>query len=268
MAILEVDAFKQASRAMWAAGDYAAVAEAVTDAVAPVLVERVGVAAGQIVLDVATGTGNVALVAAERGAVTVGSDLTSELFDTARRRAADRGVEVSWVEGDAEDLPFPDAGFDRVFSAFGVQFAPRHAVCAAELTRVCRTGGTVVLANWTPEGQVGELLRTIGRYMPSPPDYASPPPLWGSEEHVRALFDCELEFERRTTPVRFDSAEHYVSFMETCYGPMIKARERLTGEGSWDGCRSELVEMMERRNEATDGTLYVPAEYALIVARP
>jgi SAM-dependent methyltransferase len=268
MATLEVDAFKQASRATWAAGDYAAVAEAVTAAVAPALVERVGVAAGQTVLDVATGTGNVALVAAEHGAVTVGFDLTPELFDTARRRAADRGVEVSWVEGDAEDLPFPAAGFDRVFSAFGVQFAPRHAVCAAELTRVCRPGGTIVLANWTPEGQVGELLRIIGRYGPPPPDYASPPPLWGSEEHVRTLFDRELEFERRTTPVRFDSAEHYISFMETCYGPTIKARERLMGEGRWDDCRSEIVEMMERRNEATDGTLYVSAEYALVIVRP
>jgi SAM-dependent methyltransferase len=265
---IELQDLKQIHRATWAAGDYAAVSDAITDSVAPNLIERVGVDPDHDVLDVATGTGNVALLAAETGARTVGLDLTPELFDTARRRAEQRGVEIDWIAGDAEELPFADASFDRVFSAFGVQFAPRHAVVAAELLRVTKPGGAIVLANWTPEGQVGELFKIMGRYLPPAPDYASPPPLWGSEAHVRGLFGRELELERRIAVWDFDSADEYVSFMETAYGPTLKARERLTADGRWDDCRRELVEMMERRNESTNGGLHVPAEYALIVVRP
>lgn len=269
MATIELDAFKQASRVTWAAGDYAAISDAITDPVATVLVDRVGVRPGDDVLDVATGTGNVALVAAERGAVAVGSDLTPELFDTARQRAADRGVAIDWVDADAEEMPFAEQSFDAVLSTFGVQFAPRHAVAAAELVRVCRPGGAIGLANWTPESNVGELFKIMGTYMPKPPEYVSPPPLWGSEEHLRALFaGHELAYERRTTPFRFGSAEHFVSFFETCYGPTLKAREKLSTEGSWDECRADIVAMMERRNVATDGTLHVEGEYALIVVRP
>jgi SAM-dependent methyltransferase len=264
---IELQDLKQMHRGTWAAGDYAAVSDAITDSVAPVLIERVGVETGHDVLDVATGTGNVALLAAAAGARTTGLDLAPELFATARIRAGQRGIDVDWVEGDAEELPFADAAFDRVFSAFGVQFAPRHDVVAAELLRVTRPGGAIVLGNWTPEGQVGEMFKILGRYLPPPPAYASSPPLWGSEEHVRRLFGREVEFERRTAMWEFDSADEYVSFMETAYGPMVKARERLTVEGAWDDCRRELVEMMERRNESTNGGLRVPAEYALIVVR-
>ena len=122
----------------------------------------------------------------------------------------------------------------------------------------------------TPEGQVGELLRTIGRFMPSPPDFASPPPLWGREEHVRELFagtGVELQFAVGPNPWRFDSAEHYVEFMETKYGPVVKARERLTGEGTWATAREEILALAERRNEATDGTLLMHAEYLVVVGR-
>ena len=264
---IELQDLKQMHRGTWAAGDYAAVSDAITDAVAPPLVERAGVAPEHDVLDVATGTGNIALQAAEAGASTTGLDLTPELLATARRRADDRGVDVEWIHGDAEAMPFADASFDRVFSAFGVQFAPRHSVVAAELLRVCRPGGAIVLANWTPEGQVGDMFRIMGRYLPPPPSYALPPSLWGREDHVRDIFGREVEFERRTTPVDFDSADDYVAFMETSYGPMIKARERLTGEGTWDACRTELVEMMEQRNVSSNGGLHVAAEYALIVVR-
>jgi SAM-dependent methyltransferase len=267
-----VDTLKAGHRATWAAGDYAAVAEMI-DVVAPdQLVARAGVSRAQDVLDVATGTGNVALRAAATGARVVGLDLTPELFGTARRRAAAWDVEIDWVDGDAEALPFGDESFDVVLSAFGVQFAPRHEVVADELVRVCRTGGTIAVCGWTPQGTIGELFSILGRYLPPPPSFASPPPKWGDEEHVRTLFtgtgaDLDLAFERHTTPFDFDSAEHWVSFMETCYGPLLKARERLTADGTWDECRSAIVAMMERRNEAADGRLLVPSEYLVAVAR-
>jgi SAM-dependent methyltransferase len=259
---------KRVHRATWAAGDYAAVAE-VIDAVPPRdVLDRVGVEPGMDVLDVATGTGNVALRAAALGGQVVGLDLTPELFDTARRRAEWHDVVVDWVEGDAEHLPFEDASFDRVFSAFGVQFAPRHAVVAQELARVCRPGGRIGLVSWTPSGQVGELFKIMGRYLPAPPAFASPPPLWGDEAHVRALFagtGVELEFARGHNPWRFPSAEHYVAFMESNYGPTLKARERLTTDGTWDDCRAEIVAMAERRNEASDGGLLMQAEYLVVI---
>jgi SAM-dependent methyltransferase len=261
---------KRAHRSTWAAGDYAAVAEVIVEAPPRDLLARVEVAPGQEVLDVATGTGNIAIPAAAAGAQVVGLDLTPELFETARRRAAEHGVAVEWIEGDAEELPFEDESFDRVLSAFGVQFAPRHEVVARELARVCRPGGRIGLVNWTPEGQVGELFKIMGRYMPAPPDYASPPPLWGSEEHVRSLFSdspIELEFARGTNPWRFDSAEHYVVFMESYYGPTVKARERLTAEVRWEECRGEILALAERRNEATDGSLLMNAEYLVAVGR-
>jgi SAM-dependent methyltransferase len=257
-------------RATWAAGDYAAVAEVIEELPPRDLLARVHISPGQEVLDVATGTGNIAIPAAAAGAQVVGLDLTPELFGTARRRAAARDVTVEWVEGDAEDLPFEDESFDRVLSAFGVQFAPRHAVVARELARVCRPGGRIGLVNWTPEGQIGELFKIMGRYLPAPPDYASPPPLWGSEDHVRELFagtPVELEFARGLNPWRFESPEHYVTFMETHYGPTLKARERLTAEGRWEECRDEILAMAERRNEATDGSLLMHAEYLVTVGR-
>jgi len=226
----------------------------------------------QRVLDslVATGTGNIAIRAALAGAQVIGLDLTPELFAAARRRAAVQGASVDWIEGDAENLPFEDDRFDRVLSAFGVQFAPRHEIVAEDLARVTRPGGTIGLVNWTPEGQIGELFKIMGSYMPAPPPYASAPPLWGSEDHVRGLFDglgVELDFSRGLNPWRFASAEHYVAFMETHYGPTLKARERLTAEGTWDSCRSEIVAMAERRNEATDGTLEMWAAYLVVVGR-
>ena len=261
---------KRAHRATWAAGDYAAVAEMIDEAPPRDLLARMEVTPGQEVLDVATGTGNIALRAAAAGAQVIGLDLTPELFETARRRAEEHRVAVDWVEGDAEDLPFEDERFDRVLSAFGVMFAPRHEIVARELARVCRAGGAIGLVNWTPGGQLGELFKIMGRYMPAPPDYASPPPLWGSEEHVRGLFGdtpVQLEFARGHNPWRFDSAEHYVVFMETHYGPTLKARERLTAEGRWEECRSEILAMAERRNEATDGSLLMHAEYLVTVGR-
>jgi SAM-dependent methyltransferase len=265
-----VTELKRAHRATWAAGDYAAIAELIDELPPSDLLAHVQVAPGQEVLDVATGTGNLAIRAAAAGTQVVGLDLAPELFETARRRAVEHDVIVDWVEGDAEELPFEDERFDRVYSVFGVQFAPRHRLVAAELARVCRPGGEIGLVNWTPESPIGDLFKILGRYLPAPPDYASPPPLWGNEEHVRGLFadtGVEVEFARGHNPFRFDSAEHFVVFFETHYGPTLKARERLTAEGRWEECRREIVAMAERRNEATDGSLLLPSEYLIVSGR-
>jgi SAM-dependent methyltransferase len=229
---------KKTHHATWAAGAYAAVAEVIDQVPPRDVLRRMDIRPGDDVLDVATGTGNAALRAAAAGAQVVGLDLTPELFESARRREPDFGVSVDWVEGDAENLQYEDESFDRVLSVFGVQFTPRHAIAAQELARVCRPGGRIGLVNWTPSGQVGALFKILGGYLPAPPEYASPPPLWGSEEHVRELFadtPVELEFALGYNPWYFDSAEHYVVFMETNYGPLVKARERLTAEGAMGG---------------------------------
>jgi SAM-dependent methyltransferase len=268
--MIAVNDLKRTHRATWAAGDYAAVAKHIDELPPRDLLRRAEIEPELEVLDVATGTGNIALRAAARGASVIGLDITPELFGTARQRADALGVTVDWLEGDAEQLPFAAGTFDRVLSAFGVQFAPRHQLVANELVRVLRPHGLIALVNWTPDGLIGELLRLVGRYMPAPPDYASPPPLWGDETHVRELFagsQLDLEFARGHNPWRFDSAEHWVAFMETNYGPTLKARERLTAEGHWADCRAEIVALAERHNRATDGRLLMEAEYLVTVAR-
>jgi SAM-dependent methyltransferase len=268
--MIAVEDLKRTHRATWAAGDYAAVAEHIDELPPRDLLARAELEPGLDVLDVATGTGNIALRAAARGAGVVGLDITPELFETARRRAERRGVTVDWLEGDAERLPFAPATFDRVLSAFGVQFAPRHQLVADELVRVLRPGGLIALVNWTPHGLIGELFAIMSRHLPAAPDYASPPPLWGDEGHVRELFSAsglELDFARGHNPWRFDSPEHWVAFMETRYGPTVKARERLGAEGRWADCRSELLLLAERHNRATDGRLHMDAEYLVSVVR-
>jgi ubiquinone/menaquinone biosynthesis C-methylase UbiE len=268
--VIAVEDLKKTHRATWAAGDYAAVAERIDEVPPRDLLERVPVRAGDEVLDVATGTGNIALPAAAAGANVIGLDITPELFDTARLRAAEQGLDLEWVEGDAEDLPFDDERFDVVLSVFGVQFAPRHQVVAEELARVTRPNGRIGLVNWTPEGLIGEMFKIMGKYMPAPPEYASSPPLWGNAEHVHELFadtGIELTFARGYNPWRFDSAEHFVVFFETNYGPTLKARERLEAEGRWAELREELHELAERHNEATDGSLLMHAEYLVTVGR-
>jgi SAM-dependent methyltransferase len=266
-----VASLKQAHRKMWADGDYAAVARLMEE-VPPHMLAAVGVDAHDRVLDVATGTGNVALRVARSGAHVTGLDLTPELLDIAAVRAAALGAEVEWVEGDAEALPFPDQSFDRVLSAFGIQFAPRHEVTARELVRVCRPGGAIALANWTPEGFVGQMFALLSRYLPAPPQFASPPPLWGSEEHVRELFatrDVGLEFERAILATTFGSVDEWLRFYEINYGPTIRAKSILESQGRWGDCRAELADLFQSENRSTDDAgVRIEAEYMLIVARP
>jgi len=258
---------KDQHRGVWAAGRYADVAEHVGDVPPAHLLSLVEIQPGEPVLDVATGTGNVALLAAALGAEVTGLDLVPDLLDVARSRDDGR---IAWIEGDAEALPFADASFDRVFSVFGVQFAPRHQVVADELARVCRPGGTIGLVNWTPEGLIGRMFKILGKYMPAPPAFASPPPLWGSEEHQRSLFAAHgvsLSFERGMNPFVFPSVETYMTFVEERYGPTIKAKARLTADGTWDACRAEMRELYEELNLATDGSLHIDSEYLVTIGR-
>jgi SAM-dependent methyltransferase len=266
-----VDALKEAHRATWADGNYSAVAQLMED-VPPHMLSAVGVDVHHRVLDVATGTGNVALRAARSGAQVTGLDLTPELLDVAAVRAAALGAEVKWIQGDAEALPFPDQSFDRVLSAFGIQFAPRHEITTRELVRVCRPGGAIALANWTPDGIIGQQFAILSRYLPAPPEFASPPPLWGNKRHVRDLFstfDVELEFERAVLASTFESAEELMQFYEANYGPTIRAKAALERDGRWGDCRAELTDLFQSQNRSTDEPgLRIEAAYMLIVARP
>jgi ubiquinone/menaquinone biosynthesis C-methylase UbiE len=180
-------ALKAKHRAMWALGDYPAVATDLVASLGPVLVGACEIRPGDRVLDVAAGTGNAAIPAARAGASVVASDLTPELLEAGRRHAEQQGIPLEWRQADAEDLPFADGEFDTVMSCLGVMFAPYHQASADELVRVCRPGGTIGLLNWTPEGFIGQLFATMKPYAPPPPAGAQPPPLWGREDHVRAL---------------------------------------------------------------------------------
>jgi ubiquinone/menaquinone biosynthesis C-methylase UbiE len=241
---------KQGARATWAAGDFPAVARLTLWEVGPQIVAAVGIEPGDQVLDVACGTGNAAIRAAEAGGQVTGVDLTPELFEAGRREAAEAAVTLEWVHGDAEELPFEDQSFDVVLSTFGCMFAPRHAVAAAEIARVLRPGGRLGITAWTPEGGMGSFFRTVGAYMPPPPSIAQPPALWGSEHHVRELFatsGIELEFRRGTVePAQFESTDEAIEYLSTRFGPMIMACEMLTSAGRWDDLRTDLIELYER----------------------
>ncbi len=258
----------QSERAMWATGDYAAIASDMFWEVGARIVDRVGVAPGERVLDVACGTGNAALRAAEAGGRVVGVDLTPELFDAGRALAADAGVEVEWVEGDAEALPFENQSFDVVLSTFGCMFAPRHEVAARELVRVLRTGGRMGLCSWTPHSSIAALMRTLMGALPPAPEFAHPPPLWGSEDHVKSLFKgsgLELDFERGAVEFLFDSVEGALRIYETKWGPFVTARKLLAPQGRWTAVRAELAGELERHNTSSDGKLAYTGDYLVVV---
>lgn len=259
-----VAALKRQHRDTWADGDYPAVAELIAEAMPAAVLDVVDVA-GRRLLDVATGSGNLAIEAAAAGATVTGLDLTPRLLDAARVRARTRGVAVDWVEGDAEALPFADDSYDVVTSVVGVQFAPRSEVVAGELVRVCRPGGAIVLANWTPGGLIGQLFKTMGRHMPPPPDFVTPPPKWGDPAHLHELFDAagDVELTYATNPFRFDTLEEYMDFFERNYGPTKRAKEKLAAEGRWDALHEELRALYSRLNTAEDGTLHVEAEFVV-----
>jgi len=260
--------FKQRARTTWAGGDWDSVSQFIAD-VGPVLLDRVGIEPGMDVLDVGTGSGGtVSIPAAQRGANVTGSDLTPELFEDARRRAEQAGVEVEWVEADAEALPFEDESFDRVLSTFGHMFAPRHAEAAAQLARVVRPGGVVGTCTWATHGAPGEMFKIVGGFMPPPPDFAQSPVLWGDEAHIREMFEphgLEVEITTETVDMTYESADGYVEMFERDFGPMVMARQVLGDR--WPELHEAYAQMVERENAATDGSLLLEADYLLTVAR-
>ena len=265
----EIEALKDAHRKTWASGDYARVAELVTD-VGERVVERAGVHAGSDVLDVAAGTGNASIPAAAAGAHVIAVDLTPELFAAGRRRAERVGVELEWVAADAEELPFEDARFDYVLSSLGVQFVPRHEVVASELVRVCRPGGTIALGNWAADGYIGRIWTIMAPYLPPPPDFASPPAGWGRREHIEELFadhPVELTFERYALNFEAESPEAFIETLTDFYGPLLQARNKLSGDDRWDALHRELIVLSSELNTSSDGGFKAPSDYLVTLLR-
>ena len=218
-------ALKAKHAALWASGSYPTVVDDVVASLGGVLVDTLEIQPGQRVLDVAAGTGTSALPAARLGAAVTATDLTPELLAVGRDDATAEGLELSWETADAEALPYPDGQFDVVLSSIGVMFAPHHQQAADELVRVCRVGGTIGVLSWTPEGFIGQLFAVMKPYAPPPPPGASPAPLWGRADHVRALFGervTDLVAHQQNLRVdRFSDGAEFRDFMKRNYGPTI-----------------------------------------------
>ena len=262
----DIEAMKQQARATWAAGDF--------DAVVPFIWEAGGAAAegagcgpGDRVLDIAAGSGNAAIQAAMRGADVVASDLTPELFEPGRRRAAENGVELEWVEADAEALPFEDASFDAAISTFGIMFARRQSVAAAELSRVVKPGGRIALCSWRPAGFVGEMFATIAGFMSPPPPPEGPPVRWGTDEGAHALLDdaFDITCENKTLHQRFDGpVDDMTDYFMDKFGPMVMARRALEPQGRWDEFLTTYRELTRRWDTGDEYGAAIPADYLLV----
>ena len=254
---------------MWASGDYPSMVETWLLPLGPRLVEASGIASGMRVLDVAAGTGNASLPAAQAGADVTASDLTPELLEAGRRRADAAGLTLAWVEADAEQLPFEDESFDVVISAIGAMFAPHHQQTANELARVCRPGGTIGLLSWTPEGMIGALLRTIGPFAPAPAPGAQPPPLWGSEAHLTELFGAAVDFGAPTRDVlevtAFERPRDFGEHFKARYGPTIAAQANARRNGREAELEAALDRFCDEWDRGTPGRARFELEYLLAV---
>ncbi len=263
---IDLTAVKQRQHAAWSSGDYAVVGTTLS-ITGELLCEAVDLRPGERVLDVAAGNGNATLAAARRWANVTSTDYVAALLDRGRARAAAERLPVSFQEADAEQLPFADGSFDVVLSVFGVMFTPDQEQAAHELLRVCRSGGRIGLANWTPEGFIGQVFRTIGKYIPPAPG-VSPPALWGTEGRLRELFGdgiSQLTITRRFFVFRYHSPEHWLQVFRTYYGPLLKAFAALDHAGQ-AGLAADLTELLVRFNQGGDETLAVPGEYLEVVA--
>jgi SAM-dependent methyltransferase len=248
---------------MWASGDFAVIGTTL-QIVGEMICEAVDLRAGERVLDVAAGNGNATLAAARRFADVVSTDYVESLLDGGSRRAEAEGLSVHFEQADAEALPYPDGSFDVVLSTFGVMFAPDHKKSAAELLRVCRRGGRIGLANWTPDGFIGRLLRVVGRYVPPPAGLQSPS-LWGTHAHLRSLFgDVTIEHLSRDFNFRYRSPAHFVDVFRTFYGPVHKAFAALDAAGK-AGLEADMLALLREFDRGGAAGLVVPAEYLEIV---
>jgi SAM-dependent methyltransferase len=260
---------KRRHRTMWASGDYPSMVETFLLPLGPRLVEACGLESGQRVLDVAAGTGNASIPAAEAGAAVTASDLTPELLEAGRARAEAAGIDLEWVTADAEALQFDDASFDVVMSSIGAMFAPHHQAVADELVRVCRPGGTIALLSWTPDGMLGHLFKTIGPFAPPPPPGAQPPPLWGSDDHLRDLFGDRVDWhtlERDVLEITaFERPHDYAEHFRTRYGPAIAARSNAATDGRESAFDDALDSFSDEWNRGTPDDARFEMEYLLAV---
>jgi ubiquinone/menaquinone biosynthesis C-methylase UbiE len=262
---------QQTARDIWTSGNYAEVADRLIRDFGPVLVQELDIQRGLKVLDVACGAGNVAIPAALAGAEVTGLDITPVLLERGEMLAAASGVDVTWVDGDAEAMPFADASFDVVTSAVGVMFCPSHEKAAAELLRVCRPGGSIGLIAWTPEGLIGSLLGVLKPYAPPPPPGAKPGPLWGTEAHVAELFGDavdELESERRMVQFKGFTPDSFVDFMKASYGPVLRVFARIADDPERTAELDAALRAFARHvDRGLPGAPRLEAEYQLTLAR-
>jgi ubiquinone/menaquinone biosynthesis C-methylase UbiE len=262
---VDLAAVKARQQQVWASGDFAIIGTTL-DLVGETLCEAADVQAGSQVLDVACGNGNAALAAAHRFCKVVGVDYVPALLGRARERAAAERLDIDFVEGDAEALPFPAESFDTVLSTFGVMFAPDQQKAARELTRVVKRSGRIALANWTPEGFIGRLLLTVGRHVPPPAGVASPV-YWGHEQRLRELFPDVRSFQarRRNFVFRYASAQHFIDVFRTFYGPTLKAFSTLDADGQLR-LSDDIRALIEQFNgPSTAESVAIPAEYLEVV---
>jgi SAM-dependent methyltransferase len=263
--VADFTAVKLRQQAAWSTGNYAVVGTTL-QIVGENLCEALDVRAGNRVLDVAAGNGNATLAAARRYCDVTSTDYVASLLDSGRARAQAEGLPVQFQQADAEALPYADASFDIVMSTFGVMFTPDQEKAAAELVRVCKPGGRIGLANWTPESFIGQLFKTIGKYIP-PPAGVKSPALWGTKARLEELFGANARniiAASRDFTFRYRSPEHFVDVFRTFYGPMNKAFAALEGEPQAAFLR-DLMALIESRNRSNDATLVLPSEYLEVV---
>jgi ubiquinone/menaquinone biosynthesis C-methylase UbiE len=261
----DLGAVKTRQQAAWSSGDYAVVGTTL-QIVGEELCEALDLRAGEKVLDVAAGNGNVSLAAARRWCSVVSSDYVPALLERGRARAAADGLTMEFKEADAEALPFADGAFDVVVSTFGVMFTPNQERAAAELLRVCRSGGRIGLANWTPEGFIGQLFKTLGKYLPPPAGVRSLA-LWGMRERLTEMFghaSVSIKTQPRYFNFRYREPEHFVEVFKTFYGPMLKAFAALDTQKQ-AALRTDLLALIARMNKAADNGMVVPSEYLEVV---
>lgn len=261
----DLAAIKTRQHAAWSSGDYAVVGTTL-QIVGEQLCETLDLLSGQSVLDVAAGNGNVTLAAARRGGEVTSTDYVPALLERGRARAAAEGLNITMQEADAEALPFADASFDVVVSTFGVMFTPNQEKAASELIRVCKPGGKIGLANWTPEGFIGQVFKTIGKHMP-PPAGAKSPALWGTRARITEMFGVKaaaISIALRQFNFRYRSAEHLLEVFKTYYGPVLKTFAALPEAGQ-ASLHADLLALVETLNRAGDAGLVIPSEYLEIV---